>query len=534
MGFARQGNGLPQKNVPLTRATRKADFMSSTQTPQPQTFFDLPSPVNSHLKLLPTPIPLRSKQRVELVPFPLEELIEPLKGEVEAIVDKVQCPIELAASSVLSVAALAAQQHADVVNPRGIRSPLSLFTLSIARPSERKSTADNLAMEPVRTYERQRWESYQKEMTFYRTAKAAWWGAQQAIINNKRLDTKQKQEELSKIGQEPPEPIDWKLICSEPTIEGLLNQFQYGYPSLGIFNNDGGAFVGGYSMSKDFRLKTAATLSNLWNATPVDRTLKNRQENCRVANRRLSLHLMIQPDVAKQFFATPEFKGQGLFSRFLIAFPETTMGERFQYEEDPANVGKMHAFNNQLLYVLQKQLSLIHGTRQELMPTVLALDDDAKEEWEKYADYIEGKLCRRGELEAIADFAGKIVEHALRLAGVMTIVQNPNATTIDKFMLWRAANLMEYYTAQYFRIFDDGETPKEILDAEKMLEWLQFDYGEDYVTLNEIKHNGPHGLRKRTVGIVVMLLDHNWLIPVDHPVTIRSKPVRSNAWLIQR
>ena len=406
--------------------------------------------------------------------------------------------------------------------------------LSIARPSERKTTSDNIAMEPVRIYEKQLEEAYLKELQFQKTAKAAWWGSQQAIINSKKLDSKQKHDELAKIGPEPPEPIDWKLICSEPTTEGLLTQFQFGYPSLAIFNNDGGAFVGSYSMSKDFRLKTAATLSNLWNASPVDRTLKNRQENCRIANRRFALHLMVQPDIAEQFFAMPEFKGQGLFSRFLITWPRSTMGSRFQYDEDSANIAKLLAYNSQLLQVFRKPLSLVFGTRQELAPTTLTLDEDAKQEWEKYSDYVEGKLIRGGEYEPIADFAGKVVEHALRLAGVMTIIADPFATTIHKHMLWRAANLMEYYTGQYFRVFDDSATPKEILDAEELREWLQVGYSEDYVTLNEITHNGPHGLRKDARKIMAILLAHNWLVAVNHPVTIRGKAIRSAAFLVQR
>ncbi len=510
-----------------------SDTISSIQTQSP---FDLSSttrPATSLLSL-PAPIGLRAKRKSEVDVFPLDAFIEPLKSAVEAVTDRVQCPMELAASSVLAVASLAAQQHADVINPRGIKSPLSLFMLSIARPSERKTTSDNIAMEPVRVYEKQLEDSYNQWLQFYKTSKAAWIGSQQAIINNKRMEPKQKQEELAKLGPEPPEPIDWKLICSEPTTEGLLTQFQFGYPSLAIFNNDGGAFVGSYSMSKDFRLKTAATLSNLWNASPVDRTLKNRQENCRIANRRFALHLMVQEDIAQQFFAMPEFKGQGLFSRFLITWPKTTMGTRFQYEEDPANIAKLHAYNYQLLQVFRKPLSLVFGTRQELAPTILTLDEDAKQQWELYSDYVEGKLIRGGEYEPIADFAGKAVEHALRLAGVMTIIADPNATTIHKHMLWRSANLMEYYTAQYFRVFDDSETPKEILDAEKLRDWLRTDYEDDYVTLNEIKHNGPHGLRKEAPKIIAMLIAHNWLVPVDHPVTIRGKVIRSAAFLIQR
>src|SRR6185437_15568376 len=118
---------------------------------------------------------------------------------------------------------------------------------------------------------------------------------------------------------------------------------------------------------------------------------------------------------------------------------------------------KLQLYRQRLLYVFQKALSLFPGTTNELMPTVIQLDEAAKEEWKTYADFIEEKQVRGGEYETIRDFASKMVENALRLAGVMTIIENPDAKAIDKYMLWRSANLMEYYASQQLRIFNDSD-----------------------------------------------------------------------------
>jgi len=84
-------------------------------------------------------------------PYPVDAL-GPLKRVVEAVHDKTQAPIAIAAQSALSVASLAVQGFADVQTLGGY-APCSLFCLTIAQSGERKSGCDKLLMQGVREYE---------------------------------------------------------------------------------------------------------------------------------------------------------------------------------------------------------------------------------------------------------------------------------------------------------------------------------------------------------------------------------------------
>jgi hypothetical protein len=86
-------------------------------------------------------------------PFPVNALGPVLSRAAAAISRKVQVPEAIAGQSVLAAAGLAAQVHADVMLPYGQKRPLSLFLATVAASGDRKSTADNEALWPIRKYE---------------------------------------------------------------------------------------------------------------------------------------------------------------------------------------------------------------------------------------------------------------------------------------------------------------------------------------------------------------------------------------------
>jgi hypothetical protein len=121
------------------------------------------------------PIPLIP----ELAPpttYPVGALGLVLGEAAISIARKVQCPIEISAQSVLAVASLAAQAHADVLMPFGQTRPLSLSLCSIASSGDRKTSADYEALEPVRRRERELGDQYSQDLEFARIAVAAWQG----------------------------------------------------------------------------------------------------------------------------------------------------------------------------------------------------------------------------------------------------------------------------------------------------------------------------------------------------------------------
>ena len=69
---------------------------------------------------------------------------------------------------------------------------------------------------------------------------------------------------------EPEPPIEPLIIVEEPTYEGLVKYLARGQPSVGLFSDEGGRFVGGNAMNRDNLLKTLAGLSSLWDAKPIN------------------------------------------------------------------------------------------------------------------------------------------------------------------------------------------------------------------------------------------------------------------------
>jgi hypothetical protein len=198
-------------------------------------------------------------------PYPVTAL-GPLQQVVQAVQDITQAPVALAAQSALSVASLVVQGFANVETLGG-DSPVSLFCLTIAESGERKSSCDRLLMRGVRDHEQAQAATYRRDMVEYETAREIWSGKRKRMLSDAVGSDKTKatglEADLRNLGPEPRPPLFPKLTVQEPTLEGLLKLYQSGRPTLGLFSDEAGTFIGGHAMNKDNRLKTIAGLSAL-------------------------------------------------------------------------------------------------------------------------------------------------------------------------------------------------------------------------------------------------------------------------------
>ena len=104
-----------------------------------------------------------------------------------------------------------------------------------------------------------------------------------------------------------------------------------GLPSVGIFAAEGGQFIGGHGMSDDAKLRTASGLSALWDGEPIKR-IRALDGFTVLPGRRVTVHLMAQPDVAAIWFGDRLLVEQGLMSRVLLTAPEAASGTRIWKE----------------------------------------------------------------------------------------------------------------------------------------------------------------------------------------------------------
>ena len=464
------------------------------------------------MPLFPTPCPAQ--------PFPINSLGPLLATAALAISSKIQVPGAMAAQSVLAVAALAAQAHADVLLPYGQRRPLSLYFFTVAWSGERKSSADEEALRAVRTRELALKEEYEDEMVEYRHTLAAYNAEKRKIEGNKGIDYNTRKHELRLLGDPPSPPLSAFLVAEDPTVEGLIKNWKDAHGALGIFSAEGGQFVGGYGMSPENLLKSASAFSGLWDGNPIKRVRAIDGVSI-LHGRRLSLHLMIQPSAATKFLSSPVLRDQGLLSRMLLAAPESLTGGRIYQDPNPEDEAAIQRLARQISTILKTKPALADG-RNELMPRALTMTSGAKTEWIEFFNHIEVQLGKGGKYRDVRDIGAKIAEHAARIAGVMAIVDSVAAEEIEAETMKNAITVAQWYIDEAARLQESGQLTPELVTADKVLEFIKERGGS--VGFRELVQLGPSEVRSKHAAdaAVAVLAEHGLIKDSGRPRVLQA------------
>jgi hypothetical protein len=443
--------------------------------------------------------------------YPVDALGPVLSGAVAAIARKVQVPQAIAAQSVLSAAALAAQAHADVVLPYGQSRPLSLYLVTVASSGDRKSTADNEALWPIRRREKALKEEHEREYLTWSIAFAAWNAERKKIESDKKLDFESRKAKLRNLGPEPNRPLHPFLTAPDPTIEGLIKAWVSAPAALGVFTAEGGQFVGGHGMSQDHRLKTAASFSEIWDGHPIKR-VRAADGVSVLHGRRLAMHLMVQPEAASVFLSDGLLRDQGLLSRILVAAPDSIAGSRLYREPAVDDDAVIRAYGARLLSILEGQWPLAEGRANELQPRQLSMSAEAAAAWRVFHDHVECQCGANQELCAIRDFAAKAAEHAARIAGVLTVIADVDAAKIEQEAMLSALTLMDWYVNEAARLQHAARTDTKLIRAQQLLGWMQW-RNRATIDFRDILRLGPAAVRTKAEAeqAISVLISHGWL-----------------------
>lgn len=444
-------------------------------------------------------------------PYPIDALGF-LSTAAKAIVRKVQVPPEIAAQSVLAVAALAAQAHADVMLPFGQARPLSLYFATVIGSGDRKSSADNEASWPIAKREKTLREVYALDLKEWKIASAAWNAEKRKIENDRHLDYDQRREKLTRLGEEPAKPLAPFLTTGDLTLEGLTKNWTSAHPALGVFTAEGGTFTGGHGMSDEARLRTAAAASECWDGKPIKR-IRAIDGVTILPGRRLSMHVMIQPDASAGFLANPVLRDQGLLSRVLVAAPESIAGTRLYRDPHPNDDAAINAYSARILSILEAPATMADGAVNELAPRALPMSDDAAAAWKRFFNQVELRSSNSGDLAPIRDFASKAAEHAARIAGVLTITNDLDAEEVGLVAMENAVTLAGWYLAEAKRLQSASRLDPKLLRAAALLEWLK-GRGRADCAFREILRTGPNQVRTKAVAdeAVSVLIEHNSIV----------------------
>ncbi|MCE2929901.1 MAG: DUF3987 domain-containing protein [Vampirovibrionales bacterium] len=269
----------------------------------------------------------------------------------------------------------------------------------------------------------------------------------------------------------------------------------------------------------DNQTGTSTGLSKCWDGDAFKR-IRVVEGNSIIAGKRLAMHLMMQPIVSEGLLQNKLNQQQGLLARMLVIYPDSTMGHR-RFKQ---STSLLNAYSQHLLAILSMPPPTDMNHANELKPRVLKLTPEAEGLLVALHDEIEAQLGEHGDLRHISGFANKIPEHATRIAGVLTFIQNTQATELKENAVKAGIMLARYYLAEALRLNESHPDDEGIRLAKKLKAWLDDKWDEPAVSKPCIQNKVPNELRnKAKLNIAFdVLVEHGWLAPLDEPTAIKG------------
>lgn len=485
------------------------------------------------------PVPLRA-ERDEAAPYPIDALGEGMARAVRAIMARVQVPDSLAAHSVLAAVSLAVQGHAQVRLPTQQTRPTSLFLATIADSGDRKTSADQLALAPIADLERELAKQHAMERQAHATHFSVWKTAKDAIAKGgASKDRAAIDAEVERLGPPPAEPPLPVIIVPPGSTQGIVSVLEKGRPSIGLFINEGGSWLGSWGMQDENRTASISAYSEMWDGQPV-KTLTKGDGLRYLPDRAFAFHVMFQRHYTDKLFGDAEMREQGFLSRILAAQPRSLAGTRLRDLDavEPAHVADdLAAYHEQLARIIRATLPVDLVDPNGLAHRkVLTFDADAARRFWTFYNHVERQQGEGEDLADVRGFAGKAVEQVARLAAVLHVFERGlRDLTITAADVERAIVLMDFYIGEAQRLAHCPPADALTAQAEALSSWLAEKRAGTNVSVRAIRMGAPRPVRAlgtpRLRQLVELLVSSDHLIPVSGGAVVDGAACRE-AWRV--
>lgn len=470
----------------------------------------------------PDPVPLG----VALPPaWPRDILGGPFARMVHTIAASYQVPLDLPASLGLGVLAAAVGGRVQVRARRGWREPLSLFLAAAMPPASRKSAAVRAMGFPLVEWERRELErvghDVEDSSSALRVAEKSLARAEEAVGRAKDDEAKEKAEEwrrrcVAELASaranlvRPP-----RIVTDDATPEALTSLLAEHGGRFAVMSAEGGGLfdmmAGRYSsgVNLDVYLKGHAG-----DVIRVDR--KGRPPEY-VRDPALTVAVATQPDTFKVLASRPELRGRGLPARFLYSVPTSNIGFR-EVDPPPPDPEAVRGWGELVRELLN--VACAEGEDGRRTPRTLTLDEGAAVVLDAFAGVIETRLRPGQDLGELADWGGKLVGAAVRIAGLLHLAEHdwsspvaPWEVGISESAMERAVWLASEYFVPHARVAFQtmGDTPG-VEGARRLLSWIARRGRASFTSREALRALNRNGTRREVVDPALdVLVAHGWI-----------------------
>ncbi len=426
-------------------------------------------------------------------PFPRGVFPPMLERYLDSAAENVQVDRAMIGAAMLAACALCLQGRCKIAYPSGSGhdEQLCLYLVIVGSPGERKSSAFNKAVLPVRKWQETRREEYKQELVAYETAckiKAKHAEAMERQLGEKNLTDEKRQrleEDLTALAlkqKDSTPPISPEILATDTTVEALSNLMELTGETAGIFSDEA-----------DF-LKILAGLYNSGKAGNLQLPLQAYDGSSFFRQRGggtvflkrplLSVCLYAQPALYEEIRSNSDLQGRGMIGRLLFCVPEEMAGHR-----DVRKCVKIDKAAEAAYCDLLGDFLDTPQQPEETMPKIPWTPEAAKRMLD-YLQQLENSMQSGMPMESAKDYASKAGGVANRIAGILHMLWTRDAAkpvTLDTAE--KAIQLHTYFFAQKLEAMEQEETREERLESviSKKLAALTLAEGRAYTTVSRLQ-----------------------------------------------
>ncbi|MHB1156055.1 MAG: YfjI family protein [Phycisphaerales bacterium] len=341
----------------------------------------------------------------------------------------------------------------------------------------------------------------------------------QVMGDKAELDRIQK--EIISITLANPKPAGLpQLVMQDFTDAALGVALSENGESLLVTSDEGGLFDNLAGRFNDVAEIDLFLQSHTGSAHTVNRTGR---DNIFLERPLLSVAVSPQPGVLVKLGAKPGFAERGLLARFLWALPRSSVGGRAL---EPAQILSTvkEAYHNRLTVLAKRGYA-----REVVEPIRLRLTSDAYRSWKEFELSLEPRMGKVGDLRSIKSWASKLPGAVARIAAVCHVADQfaPLETEhrISAGQMQRAIEtgrlLIPHAMAAHRLMLGGGRTvAADVVQHFNTQGWPREAKSQSEWWRQVRRYVGESSANFTAVAQV--LLDHGYLIEVEHPGTYRT------------
>lgn len=399
-----------------------------------------------------TPLPIKTTTKTTGEPFPVSCLPPILSNMAKEMQRVTKTPMELCCAGVLSAASIATKGTVKVYEKADLTHFTCFFFMIIAESGERKSNVMKKAIAPIYTQQEDDKERYLNDRRIYSARQKTAKHEEKQVLASKTKSFNEKAEQIELIQKELEsyKPKPYRYITDDFTNSALFKLLDENNGSFAVTSLDGGNvldYIQGNGPGTDGSLNDSLILKATWgDSISRDRTGKTEEgEHLFIKDPACHVSITVQPDRCRKFLADPRLRGSGMIARVMPIPCTSTIGTRFEEENEPVYTIETVETYNTLINSLFKNDLLIE----------VHLTKEASSARRNYFNEIEREMREGFSLEDLRDLGSKAATQVTRLAALFELCKSKltskkvkvsentwfEAEAVGRWILDQAANL---------------------------------------------------------------------------------------------